>query len=150
MICTIIESLRKLLYVMILILFILFAFAVLGMQMYMGVLTQICIRNFPDDGSEDEERAINWQIWNNNVTNWYSYPSPDVYGEVVYPLCGNSSGSGGCPENYVCLQGYGANPNNGYTSFDSFGWSFISILRLMRRDVWEGLYQQVGEKKFLS
>jgi len=48
-----------------------------------------------------------------------------------------------CPENYTCRQGYGKNPNYGYTSFDSFGWSFLSAFRLMTQDAWESLYQQV-------
>ncbi|ODM91688.1 Sodium channel protein para [Orchesella cincta] len=48
-----------------------------------------------------------------------------------------------CPENYTCLQGYGKNPNYGYTSFDSFGWAFLAAFRLMTQDFWESLYQQV-------
>ena len=46
-------------------------------------------------------------------------------------LCGNSSGAGTCPEGYMCLQGFGRNPNYGYTSFDTFGWAFLSAFRLM-------------------
>jgi voltage-gated sodium channel type II alpha len=41
------------------------------------------------------------------------------------------------------LQGFGLNPNYGYTSFDSFGWSFLSAFRLMTQDYWEELYQGV-------
>ena len=48
-----------------------------------------------------------------------------------------------CPENYTCLQGYGENPNYGYTSFDSFGWALLSSFRLMMQDYWENLYQLV-------
>jgi hypothetical protein len=44
----------------------------------------------------------------------------------------------------VCLQGFGANPNYGYTSFDTFGWAFLSAFRLMTQDFWEDLYQLVG------
>jgi len=43
----------------------------------------------------------------------------------------------------VCLQGFGPNPNYGYTSFDSFGWAFLSAFRLMTQDFWEDLYQLV-------
>ncbi|KAJ8251795.1 hypothetical protein GJAV_G00225520 [Gymnothorax javanicus] len=34
----------------------------------------------------------------------------------------------------------GQNPNYGYTNFDNFGWSFLSILRLLTLDFWENLY----------
>lgn len=48
-----------------------------------------------------------------------------------------------CDDEYVCLQGFGPNPNYGYTSFDSFGWAFLSAFRLMTQDFWEDLYQLV-------
>lgn len=38
----------------------------------------------------------------------------------------------------------GRNPNYGYTSFDSFGWAFLALFRLMTQDCWENLFQQVG------
>lgn len=38
----------------------------------------------------------------------------------------------------------GRNPNYGYTSFDSFGWSFLALFRLMTQDYWENLFQLVG------
>lgn len=48
-----------------------------------------------------------------------------------------------CEEDYICLQGHGPNPNYGYTSFDTFGWAFLSAFRLMTQDYWENLYQLV-------
>ena len=48
-----------------------------------------------------------------------------------------------CPPGYTCLQGYGDNPNYGYTSFDTFGWALLSAFRLMTQDYWENLYQLV-------
>lgn len=48
-----------------------------------------------------------------------------------------------CEEDYVCLQGFGPNPNYGYTSFDTFAWAFLSAFRLMTQDFWENLYQLV-------
>lgn len=48
-----------------------------------------------------------------------------------------------CGEEYICLQGFGPNPNYGYTSFDTFGWAFLSAFRLMTQDYWENLYQLV-------
>ncbi|XP_074982119.1 sodium channel protein type 5 subunit alpha-like isoform X10 [Caretta caretta] len=46
-----------------------------------------------------------------------------------------------CPTGYRCLKA-GENPDHGYTSFDTFGWAFLSLFRLMTQDYWERLYQQ--------
>jgi voltage-gated sodium channel type II alpha len=48
-----------------------------------------------------------------------------------------------CPDNYICLQGFGENPNHGYTNFDTFGWALLSSFRLMTQDAWESLYQMI-------
>lgn len=48
-----------------------------------------------------------------------------------------------CEPGYVCIQGYGKNPNYGFTSFDTFAWALLSAFRLMTQDNWEALYQQV-------
>ena len=47
-----------------------------------------------------------------------------------------------CPEGYMCMKA-GQNPNYGYTSFDSFGWAFLTLFRLMTQDFWENLYMLV-------
>jgi len=47
-----------------------------------------------------------------------------------------------CPEGYTCMKA-GRNPNYDYTSFDSFGWAFLALFRLMTQDFWENLYQLV-------
>uniref|UniRef100_A0A8C2XR92 Sodium channel protein n=1 Tax=Cyclopterus lumpus TaxID=8103 RepID=A0A8C2XR92_CYCLU len=44
-------------------------------------------------------------------------------------------------DGFDCLKA-GKNPNYGYTSFDSFGWAFLSLFRLMTQDYWENLYHQ--------
>ncbi|KAH0627618.1 hypothetical protein JD844_003595 [Phrynosoma platyrhinos] len=46
-----------------------------------------------------------------------------------------------CPKGYRCLRA-GENPDHGFTSFDTFGWAFLSLFRLMTQDYWERLYQQ--------
>lgn len=48
-----------------------------------------------------------------------------------------------CPEGYVCLK-VGGNPNYGYTSYDSFGWAFLALFRLMTQDFWENLFHLVS------
>ncbi|KAG9343831.1 hypothetical protein JZ751_013212, partial [Albula glossodonta] len=35
----------------------------------------------------------------------------------------------------------GVNPNYGYTSYDTFGWAFLALFRLMTQDFWENLFQ---------
>ncbi|OXA57494.1 Sodium channel protein para [Folsomia candida] len=125
----VIESVKNLRDVIILTIFSLSVFALTGLQIYMGILTQICIKTFPFD--EVEWTEAGWIDHNKNATNWWK-PEADA---LNYPICGNSSGAGPCPDNYTCLQGY--------TSFDSFGWALLSAFRLMTQDFWESLYQQV-------
>ena len=48
-----------------------------------------------------------------------------------------------CPDGYTCFV-VGENPNYGFTSFDTFGWSLLCTFRLMTQDYWEGLYQLVN------
>ncbi|KAJ3639559.1 hypothetical protein Zmor_002911 [Zophobas morio] len=134
----VIESVKNLRDVIILTMFSLSVFALIGLQIYMGVLTQKCIKEFPMDGSWGNLTAENWERFVSNESNWYY---DEDKGER--PLCGNSSGAGQCKEGYRCLQGYGENPNYGYTSFDTFGWAFLSAFRLMTQDYWENLYQLV-------
>ena len=110
----------------------------------MGVLTQKCIREFPEERREqllgpNGSEFLFHKAWNDfclNSSNWYW-----MEGKLDPVLCGNSSGAGTCPANYTCLQGFGRNPNYGYTSFDTFGWAFLSAFRLMTQDYWEELYQ---------
>lgn len=49
-----------------------------------------------------------------------------------------------CPEGFMCMKA-GRNPNYGYTSFDSFGWAFLTLFRLMTQDFWENLYMLVKQ-----
>ncbi|XP_014251562.1 sodium channel protein para isoform X9 [Cimex lectularius] len=133
----VIESVKNLRDVIILTMFSLSVFALMGLQIYMGVLTQKCIKNFPEDGSAGNLTHENWFNHCSNESNWQVLPDGQI------PLCGNSSGAGQCKPGYTCLQGFGDNPNYGYTSFDSFGWAFLSAFRLMTQDYWENLYQLV-------
>ncbi|CRK91925.1 CLUMA_CG005540, isoform B [Clunio marinus] len=136
----VIESVKNLRDVIILTMFSLSVFALMGLQIYMGVLTQKCIRRWEFRGEEWGNYTP--KVWNDfceNRTNWY-------FGDAEPldpPLCGNSSGAGQCEEEYICLQGFGPNPNYNYTSFDTFGWAFLSAFRLMTQDYWENLYQLV-------
>uniref|UniRef100_A0A8D2NLC6 Sodium channel, voltage gated, type VIII, alpha subunit n=1 Tax=Zonotrichia albicollis TaxID=44394 RepID=A0A8D2NLC6_ZONAL len=133
-----IQSVKKLSDVMILTVFCLSVFALIGLQLFMGNLRNKCViwpinvnETFLDNGS----RGFDWEEYTNNVSNFYIIPgAPDPL------LCGNSSDAGQCPEGYTCMKA-GRNPNYGYTSFDTFSWAFLALFRLMTQDFWENLYQ---------
>uniref|UniRef100_A0AAQ5XLC5 Sodium channel protein n=1 Tax=Amphiprion ocellaris TaxID=80972 RepID=A0AAQ5XLC5_AMPOC len=115
-----IQSVKKLADVMILTVFCLSVFALIGLQLFMGNLKQKCVLMPPN---------------NTGSNNYYYLP-----GNRDAMLCGNSSDAGICPDGYICLKA-GRNPNYGYTSYDSFGWAFLALFRLMTQDFWENLFQ---------
>uniref|UniRef100_A0A674H493 Sodium channel protein n=1 Tax=Taeniopygia guttata TaxID=59729 RepID=A0A674H493_TAEGU len=133
-----IQSVKKLSDVMILTVFCLSVFALIGLQLFMGNLRNKCViwpinvnETFLDNGS----KGFDWEEYTNNMSNFYIIPgAPDPL------LCGNSSDAGQCPEGYTCMKA-GRNPNYGYTSFDTFSWAFLALFRLMTQDFWENLYQ---------
>ncbi|GIY82803.1 hypothetical protein CDAR_608842 [Caerostris darwini] len=132
----VIESVKNLKDVIILTCFSLSIFALLGLQIYMGVLTHKCI--FIPPWTEDEidlvKNTPEFKAHANNATNhFYKDGKPEP------KLCRPNAGL--CPPNYTCLQGFGKNPNYGYTNFDSFGSALLSSFRLMTQDFWEDLYQ---------
>ncbi|XP_060888420.1 sodium channel, voltage-gated, type I like, alpha b [Labrus mixtus] len=158
-----IQSVKKLSDVMILTVFCLSVFALIGLQLFMGNLRQKCVRvpiisnatnssNTTDDDfpfynvsmmainttfvQNSTENAFNWTEYISDENNYYYLP-----GRRDALLCGNGSGAGLCPEGFVCLKA-GRNPDYGYTSFDTFSWAFLSLFRLMTQDFWENLYQQ--------
>uniref|UniRef100_A0A8C4SHC7 Sodium channel protein n=1 Tax=Erpetoichthys calabaricus TaxID=27687 RepID=A0A8C4SHC7_ERPCA len=133
-----IQSVKKLSDVMILTVFCLSVFALIGLQLFMGNLRQKCVI-WPINSTEvylgNGSKGFDWDEYILNETNFYFLP-----GALDALLCGNSSDSGRCPEGYMCMKA-GRNPNYGYTSFDTFGWAFLALFRLMTQDFWENLYQ---------
>uniref|UniRef100_A0A8C0GP36 Sodium voltage-gated channel alpha subunit 8 n=1 Tax=Chelonoidis abingdonii TaxID=106734 RepID=A0A8C0GP36_CHEAB len=133
-----IQSVKKLSDVMILTVFCLSVFALIGLQLFMGNLRNKCVIwpiNLNESFLENGTRGFDWQEYTNNVSNFYTIP-----GALDPLLCGNSSDAGQCPEGYTCMKA-GRNPNYGYTSFDTFSWAFLALFRLMTQDFWENLYQ---------
>ncbi|XP_021341539.1 sodium channel protein para-like isoform X8 [Mizuhopecten yessoensis] len=128
------EAVRRLRDVMILTVFMLSIFALIGMQMYMGALRSKCVLNADNDNMTDDE-YFNY-VWDRE--NWYP---PDKFVEPF--LCGNSTGAGDCPENHTCIPQLHSNPNYNYTSFDHFGVALLCAFRLMTQDYWENLYMLV-------
>ncbi|XP_029005833.1 sodium channel, voltage gated, type VIII, alpha subunit b isoform X5 [Betta splendens] len=132
-----IQSVKKLSDVMILTVFCLSVFALIGLQLFMGNLRNKCVFwpiNMTDQYLSNGSRGFDWKEYIMNDTNFYFLP-----GQLDALLCGNSSDSGRCPEGFTCMKA-GRNPNYGYTSFDSFGWAFLTLFRLMTQDFWENLY----------
>ncbi|XP_005290451.2 sodium channel protein type 2 subunit alpha-like [Chrysemys picta bellii] len=138
-----IQSVKKLSDVMILTVFCLSVFALIGLQLFMGNLRHKCLL-WPLNVSSSENRFASFFI-NDTVFDWKAYIEDERHfyslaGQNDALLCGNSSDAGQCPEGYTCIKA-GRNPNYGYTSFDTFSWAFLSLFRLMTQDYWENLYQ---------
>ncbi|XP_075206412.1 sodium channel protein type 4 subunit alpha [Anomaloglossus baeobatrachus] len=155
-----IQSVKKLADVMILTVFCLAVFALIGLQLFMGNLRQKCVRWPPPQEAYDYYRNMtinsmdfddNSTLYNNtdmftNISiDWSAYLDDEsnfyyLDGALDALLCGNSSDSGKCPESFTCIK-TGRNPNYGYTSYDSFNWAFLALFRLMTQDYWENLFQ---------
>uniref|UniRef100_A0A674D971 Sodium channel protein n=1 Tax=Salmo trutta TaxID=8032 RepID=A0A674D971_SALTR len=131
---TLIMSVKKLADVMILTVFCLAVFAMIGLQMFMGTLKQKCVRWPPGEWNFSSTDNIP-MAYINDYVNHYFLP-----GMLDPLLCGNNSDAGKCPEGYMCMKA-GRNPNYGYTSYDSFGWAYLALFRLMTQDFWENLLQ---------
>nr|XP_020034055.1 sodium channel protein type 11 subunit alpha [Castor canadensis] len=118
------RSVKKLVDVMILTLFCLSIFALVGQQLFMGNLNQKCIKKTCTFNSKINESCFEKE--NNSK-------------EPI--MCGTWFGSRPCPNNSTCDHTK-MNPDYGYTNFDNFGWSFLAMFRLMTQDSWEKLYRQ--------
>nr|XP_006986808.2 sodium channel protein type 11 subunit alpha [Peromyscus maniculatus bairdii] len=119
------RSVKKLVDVMILTLFCLSIFALVGQQLFMGILNQKCIK--PDCGPNPTSNQDCFAKENN---------SDD------FMMCGTWLGSRSCPNGYTCNK-TSFNPDYNYTNFDNFGWSFLAMFRVMTQDSWEKLYRQI-------
>uniref|UniRef100_A0A8C4PPG0 Sodium channel protein n=1 Tax=Equus asinus asinus TaxID=83772 RepID=A0A8C4PPG0_EQUAS len=137
-----IQSVKKLSDVMILTVFCLSVFALVGLQLFMGNLRQKCVRwpqPFNDTNTTwyGNDTWYSNDTWNSNDT-WRNFYFLEGAKDAL--LCGNSSDAGHCPEGYKCIK-TGRNPNYGYTSYDTFSWAFLALFRLMTQDYWENLFQ---------
>ncbi|XP_077406943.1 sodium channel protein type 4 subunit alpha A [Vanacampus margaritifer] len=154
-----IQSVKKMGNVMVLTVFALAVFALVGLQLFMGNLRHKCVR-WPVSGNDTAEwfnvseplalynqTGVNGSDYSNSTFNFAEYiENSDNYyfleGSKGPLVCGNSSDAGVCPEGFTCMKA-GGNPDYGYTSFDSFGWAFLALFRLMTQDYWENLFQMI-------
>uniref|UniRef100_H2ZFQ8 Sodium channel protein n=1 Tax=Ciona savignyi TaxID=51511 RepID=H2ZFQ8_CIOSA len=141
-----IESVKALKDVMILTLFCLSVFALIGLQLFMGSLRQKCIKTWPprlvDFLYNQYNPNINVRLFfliTFKFTVLFLITGNFCFVRDSMWLCGNGSGTGHCWEGYTCYRA-GPNPNYNYTSFDNFLWAFLSLFRLMAQDYWENLY----------
>ncbi|XP_066490781.1 sodium channel protein type 2 subunit alpha-like isoform X4 [Tiliqua scincoides] len=139
-----IQSVKKLSDVMILTVFCLSVFALIGLQLFMGSLRHKCLFWPLSNDSFEDPRFV--EYYNGTELNWSKYAENSAHhyklkDKLDALLCGNSSDAGQCPEGYTCVK-VGRNPDYGYTSFDTFSWAFLSLFRLMTQDFWEDLYQK--------
>ncbi|XP_058513015.1 sodium channel protein type 11 subunit alpha [Ochotona princeps] len=114
------RSFKKLLNVMLLIIFFLSIFALVGQQLFMRNLSLKCV-SAECQNQDCFERKEN---------------------STEFRMCGFWMGEGACSKQYTC-NFTKFNPDYNYTNFDNFGWSFLAMFRLMTQDSWERLYQQV-------
>uniref|UniRef100_A0A3P9JXH3 Sodium channel protein n=1 Tax=Oryzias latipes TaxID=8090 RepID=A0A3P9JXH3_ORYLA len=163
-VAALIQSVKKMVDVMVLTVFALAVFALVGLQLFMGNLRQKCVRwpiltnettseffnsssTFNHTVDFNNITANNNSVYSNSTFNFMEYIEniENYYyldGSKDALLCGNSSDAGKCPDGFTCMKA-GRNPNFGYTSFDSFGWAFLALFRLMTQDYWENLFQLI-------
>lgn len=77
-------------------------FALLGLQFYMGVLSQICIKeyNFPPRYAEGWS-SIDDNLYRAHFSNESNWLIHEELGTLI--MCGNSTGAGKCPEGSLCM-----------------------------------------------
>ncbi|KAM5279896.1 sodium channel protein type 7 subunit alpha [Ctenodactylus gundi] len=132
-----VQCLKKLTGALILAVFFLSVFSLVGMGLFMGNLKHKCL--WWPQGNENET------LHNRTGNLHYIRETENFYyleGERYALLCGNRTDAGQCPEGYVCVKD-GANPDYGFTNFDNFGWAFLALSRLMTQDYPEALFHQI-------
>uniref|UniRef100_F7AFH6 Sodium channel protein n=1 Tax=Macaca mulatta TaxID=9544 RepID=F7AFH6_MACMU len=131
------HCLKKLIGVIILTLFFLSIFSLIGMGLFMGNLKHKCFRWPQENENETLHNKTGNPYYIRETENFYY-----LEGERYALLCGNRTDAGQCPEGYVCVKA-GINPDQGFTNFDSFGWALFALFRLMAQDYPEVLYHQI-------
>ncbi|CAF1576104.1 unnamed protein product [Rotaria sordida] len=107
--------------------FILSIFALIGLQLYMGVLRQKCVPTYESFLNNSNISSIKSNMTYaiylkeiDNEINWYKEND-------IFLLCENASGSTKCPSDYICWKDRGMN-------FDNYGWAMPACFRLMTQD----------------
>ncbi|EGW00834.1 Sodium channel protein type 11 subunit alpha [Cricetulus griseus] len=144
------RSVKKLVDVMVLTLFCLSIFALVGQQLFMGTLNRRCIKDNCGPNSTSNRKLSMWGrggVATLSLRFLERSPRPSEAGKMGWgkynlfsiPLFPTSSR---CPEGSTCNK-TSFNPDYNYTNFDNFGWSFLAMFRVMTQDSWEKLYRQI-------
>nr|XP_039317716.1 LOW QUALITY PROTEIN: sodium channel protein type 11 subunit alpha [Saimiri boliviensis boliviensis] len=129
------RSVKKLINVIILTLFCLSIFALVGQQLFMGSLNLKCVRR-------DCRNVSNQEACEDSGPCFFpEYCFEKKENSTEFRMCGTWMGNSSCSSQYECMHTT-INPDYNYTNFDNFGWSFLAMFRLMTQDSWEKLYQQ--------
>ncbi|XP_014328997.1 sodium channel protein type 4 subunit alpha-like isoform X2 [Xiphophorus maculatus] len=159
-----VQSLKWLAIAMVLMVFVLSILALIGTQFFMGVLKHKCVISSPSGRmdtptTEQPEYFVThnetihfydnfvFEDYINKVENLYFMP-----GQSDPMLCGNSSDSRRCPRGFTCMK-TGRNPEYGFTSFDTFSWSLLAVVRIAMQDLSDVLLQltlQAAGKAYMS
>ncbi|XP_050996123.1 sodium channel protein type 11 subunit alpha [Acomys russatus] len=119
------RSVKKLVDVMVLTLFCLSIFALVGQQLFMGTLNQKCVKQ---------------NCGPNPTSNTDCFVKEKESEDFI--MCGTWLGRSSCPNGSTCNRTT-FNPDYNYTKFDNFAWSFLAMFRVMTQDSWEKLYRQI-------
>ncbi|EDV26563.1 uncharacterized protein TRIADDRAFT_54699 [Trichoplax adhaerens] len=144
MVNAMLKSLRMLTDVFYLTIFFLCIFGLLGLQMFMGVLSQKCCLPYDYNRSAIDPSypsTLQSYVLNETLANWLRDGDD-------YIICGNSSTARSCSKyspNHVCYEGALPNPNDGYTSFDNFPISLLNSFQLVTMDFWEDPYNKISD-----
>lgn len=135
MVNTLLKSIRMLSDVLILTTFFLCVFALIGLQLFVGIMQWKCVLNPPNGWPQNPDDFSNYL---KNESNHHVFK-----GDGLAVLCGNTSTAYRCPENYTCMPNTGDNPISEYISYDNFGWALLTSLQLVTMDYWESIYNSV-------
>uniref|UniRef100_F7G6M8 Sodium channel protein n=1 Tax=Monodelphis domestica TaxID=13616 RepID=F7G6M8_MONDO len=157
-----IHSVKKLADVMVLTVFCLSVFALVALQLFKGNLRHKCVKNCTLLNLSSDAYGENktWDFCRTDTGKsalHVKMPLGLSFTKVIH-WCHIALGIGRtlkalqsiifssvvhrtCPNGYFCIK-TGNNPDYNYTSYDSFGWAFLALFRLMTQDYWERLYQQ--------
>ncbi|XP_057317031.1 sodium channel protein 60E-like isoform X2 [Hydractinia symbiolongicarpus] len=129
MVNTLLKSMKMMTDVLILTLFFISIFALIGLQLFPGKLRSRCVRNH-----------ANYSVFHES---YYSKPGNILLHEGQEVICGNASTAWNCPSGYTCTPGIGENPNQGYVNYDNFLSALLTSLQVCTLDYWESVYNSV-------
>eukprot|EP01084_Bolivina_argentea_P250659 420079_1 len=135
LVATIIKSLRGLSDVLVLLLFLFVVFAIIGIQMFSGVLHQQCFSN--------DFRGVPQSEWFYNQSrfiedeNFCQIPKNSEYNaDINY---------NGCPvELPYCLR-IAPNPNGGVTNFDNIGYAILNVFVTISLEGWAAIQYKLED-----